>query len=59
MFKAIIKAFSKIEAKDLANTTLTEYRSQMIKHMEAAAYSAKMAEFYREGITRLEPYTAQ
>lgn len=58
MFKVIIKAFSKIQATDLANTTLTQYKSEMIKHQEAAAYSAKMAEFYREGIVRLEPFTS-
>ena len=53
-FLKSINPFHKPEAKDIIQSTLEEYKRKVIDHSETAAYNKKMAEFYQEGIARLE-----
>lgn len=48
-----LNPFKQPEAKDMAEKSLLDYQRQLLNHEETAAYSTKMAEFYREGIARL------
>jgi hypothetical protein len=55
-----LNPFKKPSAAQLAQETLEDYERQLLIQEAAAAYHAKMAEFYREGINRLaKPQTAQ
>lgn len=51
------KYFSTPTAGELAQTSLAEYERSMLIHQATAAYSLKMAEYYKEGIDRLVAYT--
>lgn len=52
-FLKFLNPFKQPEAKDIAEKSLLDYQRQLLTHEETAAYSTKMAEFYREGIARL------
>lgn len=51
-----LNPFRKPDAHELVKTNLEEYRRQLILQEAAAAYHAKMAEYYREGIVRLQQH---
>jgi hypothetical protein len=43
-------------ANELVTQSLVEYERKLVEQEAAAAYHAKMAEYYREGIDRLSKY---
>jgi hypothetical protein len=55
-FRAL-NPFRKPKAEEIVTTNLEEYKRQLVVQEDAAAYHAKMAEYYREGIARLESPT--
>jgi hypothetical protein len=59
MFANILDAFKKPQAKELAQDDLEEAHRQYLKHTAAAAYHAKIAEFYSGSIQRLNMYIKQ
>jgi hypothetical protein len=56
MFKNF-NPFQKPKANQIIEESLEEYERQLLTHEAAAAYHGKMAEYYREGITRLSGNT--
>ena len=56
MFKELIQMFSKTPAKTLAQEEYEEAQRQLLKHESAAAYHAKVAEYYSSSIHRLGAY---
>lgn len=52
-----LNPFRKPDASVIARRELSEYRRHLITHQEAAEYSHKMAEFYKDGIVRLTEHT--
>lgn len=52
-FLNALNPFKKIEAKDMAQQSIAEYKRLLITHQEAAEYSQKMAEYYQGGLDRL------
>jgi hypothetical protein len=53
----VLNPFRKPKAEELVKTNLEEYKRQLVVQEAAAAYHTKMAEYYREGIARLESPT--
>jgi len=51
--------FQKPDARKIAEDNLAEYQRQLLTSEAAAAYHAKMAEYYRESIQRLRNYEAK
>lgn len=58
MFK-LSNPFKKPPAKVFAKDTLEDYNHLYIVSQEAAAYHTKMADFYKQGITRMTAYINQ
>lgn len=56
MFANILDAFKKPPAKELAQDDLEEAHRQYLKHTAAAAYHAKISEYYSDSIQRLGMY---
>lgn len=60
MLKAIRRylksTFGNQPAEDLARANLLAYQTAYLKHQCDAAWNAKMAEFYREGIERMRAF---
>jgi len=56
MWKQLIEVFKKPNAKQLAQTELEEAQRQFLRHETAAAYNAKVAEYYSETVMRLGTY---
>jgi len=54
-----LNPFKKPQANSIATDKVHEYSLAAIQHQESAAYHAKMAEYYREGIERLTPFAMQ
>lgn len=55
---SIFNPFHKPPAAEIAKQTLEEHQRQLLESQSAAAYHAKMVEFYQESIKRLKGYTA-
>lgn len=51
---AFLNPFKKPAANEVLKEHLEEYKRQLITQEASAAYHAKMAEYYREGIKRLQ-----
>ena len=51
--------FRKPTAEEVIRNNLEEYARQLVAQEAAAAYHRKLAEFYKEGITRLRSQTVQ
>ena len=49
--------FGSITAATMARTNLKNYQSKYLEHQCEAAYHAKLAEFYKEGIQRMASFT--
>lgn len=56
MFKELIGIFSKAPVQALAKDEYEEAQRQLLKHESAAAYHAKIAEYYAETVNRLSSY---
>ena len=55
----IISWFNKPLAKDIAKSDLEEAQRQFLIHDKAAAYHAKMREFYSASINNLAVYVSK
>ena len=55
----LFNPFRKPTAEEVIRQDLAEYSRQVIVQEAAAAYHRKLAEFYKEGITRLRGQTTQ
>jgi hypothetical protein len=56
MWQDLLNTFKKPNAKQLAQQELEEAQRQFLKHETAAAYNAKVAEYYSETVLRLNTY---
>ena len=56
-FKRFTKLFSKPTVDDLITEARISYTKMFLQEQEAAARSAKMAEFYKEGLDRMTSFT--
>lgn len=56
MFANLLDTFKKPPAKVLAQDDLEEAHRQYLKHTAAAAYHAKISEYYSDSIQRLGMY---
>lgn len=59
MIKYLQKFFVKPQAKDMAREEIEEYQRRLLVSQAQAAYHAKMAEYYQEGIARLAGFKAR
>ena len=59
MWQDIFNTFKKPNAKQLAQAELEEAQRQFLKHETAAAYNAKVAEYYADTVNRLGDYIKQ
>ena len=56
MFNYFKNLFNKPTAKQMARETVEEYQRLLLATENQAAYNAKLAEYYREGISRLNKF---
>ncbi len=56
MWKELVEMFGKPPAKEIAQHELEESHRQYLKHEAAAAYHAKVSEYYQGNIMRLSTY---
>lgn len=56
MWKDFLSLFRKPSAKSMAQDEYEECERQLLKHSAAAAYHAKIAEYYSNSIARLGTY---
>ena len=54
MIQFFTTMFSKPSAQVIIQRNLADYKRELITAEASAAYSTKLAEFYRQGITRLQ-----
>lgn len=59
MLKAFLTSwnpFAKPLAHEIAKDSIEEFQRQYLTHLNSAAYHAKLAEYYREGITSMAAF---
>ena len=52
--KLLLSIFNRPSAQSIRQSNLEDYQRELIGAEASAAYSTKLAEFYREGIVRLQ-----
>lgn len=56
MKRRVIQMFSKPSAAEIVENNLEEYQRQLVDHQAATSYHKKMAEYYAEGLERLQRF---
>lgn len=58
-FIKMLNPFQQPVAQDIIRANLMEYERSLLQHEAATSYSQKMAEYYRDGIKRLQKQTVE